>query len=50
MRTLGKAQLRAIIEDAPKRNPDSVMPPFGRHHILDAKEIDRLAEFLHALP
>jgi sulfur-oxidizing protein SoxX len=50
MRSLGRAEIRAIIDDAPKRNPDSVMPPFGRHRILEAKEIERLAEFLHALP
>ena len=49
-RALGKAELRAIIDDATKRNPDSVMPPYGRHRILDAREIDRLTEFLHALP
>jgi sulfur-oxidizing protein SoxX len=50
MRVLGKAGIREIIEDATKRNPDSVMPPYGHHHILDAREIDRIAEFLHGLP
>ena len=50
MRALGKAGIREVIEDATKRNPDSVMPPYGHHLILDAREIDRLAEFLHALP
>ena len=50
MRALGKEELRAIIDDATKRSPDSVMPPFGRHRILDAREIDRLTEYLHALP
>ena len=50
MRALGKQKLREIIEDATRANPDSVMPPFGRHHILDAREIDRLTEFLNALP
>jgi len=50
MRALGMAAIREIIEDATKRNPDSVMPPYGHHRILDAREINRIAEFLHALP
>jgi sulfur-oxidizing protein SoxX len=50
MRALGKQKVREIIEDATQANPDSVMPPFGRHRILDAREIDRLTEFLNALP
>ncbi len=50
MRSLGRDALRDILNDASQRNPDSVMPPFGRHRILDAREIDRLVEFLHALP
>jgi sulfur-oxidizing protein SoxX len=50
MRVLGKAALRETIADPTRANPDTVMPPFGRHHILDAAEIDRLVEFLHALP
>ena len=36
--------------DPTRANPDTVMPPFGRHQILDAAEIERLVEFLHALP
>jgi len=50
MRALGKPSIRAAIDDATRANPDSVMPPYGRHRILDAREIDRLTEFLHALP
>ena len=50
MRSLGRDALREILEDATKRNPDTVMPPYGRHRILTTPEIDRLAEFLHALP
>jgi len=50
MKTLGQDRIREIIDDATKANPDSVMPPFGRHRILDAREISRLAEFLIALP
>ena len=50
MRALGKAALREAIVDPTRANPDTVMPPFGRHRLLDAAEIERLVEFLHALP
>jgi len=50
MRELGRANLRAVIEDPTRANPATVMPPFGRHHILEPAEIDRLVEYLHALP
>ena len=50
MRTLGRAKLRDVIDDPMRANPDTVMPPYGRHRLLDAAEIDKLVEFLHALP
>ena len=50
MRALGKPGIRGAIEDPMRANPDTVMPPFGRHRILEAAEIERLVEFLHALP
>jgi sulfur-oxidizing protein SoxX len=50
MRALGSEKLREILEDATRANPDTVMPPFGRHRILDPREIEQLTEFLHALP
>ena len=50
MRSLGKARLKELIEDPTRANPDTVMPPFGRHRILEGAEIDRLVEYLHALP
>lgn len=50
MRELGRLRLRELIEDPLRANPDSVMPPFGRHRILEAGEIERLVEYLHALP
>ena len=50
MRALGKGALRQALVDPMRANPDTVMPPFGRHHLLDAAEIDRLVEFLNALP
>jgi sulfur-oxidizing protein SoxX len=50
MRTLGKPGLREVLMDPMRANPDTVMPPYGRHHLLETAEIERLVEFLHALP
>ena len=50
MRGIGKAALRSILIDATRANPDTVMPPFGRHRVLDSTEIDRLVDYLYALP
>ena len=44
-----KAALRAQIWDATVANPDSSMPPFGRHDILSEDEIDKVVEFIWAL-
>ena len=43
-------KLRALLEDPTRMVPDTVKPPYGRHRILEAAEIDRLVEFLRALP
>jgi L-cysteine S-thiosulfotransferase len=50
MRALGRARLREIIEDPMKSNPQTLMPPYGRHRLLERAEVERLVEFLHALP
>ena len=50
MRAMGKAAIRASIADPTIANPGTLMPPYGRHRILDEKEIDRIVEFLNALP
>jgi sulfur-oxidizing protein SoxX len=39
-----------MLQDPTAANPDSLMPPFGRHRILENAEIDRIVEFLLALP
>ena len=44
-----KAKLRAQIRDATKLNPQSLMPPFGRHEILTEDEIDKVVEYVHTL-
>jgi sulfur-oxidizing protein SoxA len=50
MRELGKKALREMIADPTASNPATVMPPFGRHRILEAGEIDKLVDYLSALP
>jgi sulfur-oxidizing protein SoxX len=44
-----KAKLRAQIWDSTVSNPNSIMPPFGRHHMLSDKDIDKIADFIHSL-
>lgn len=44
-----KAKLRAQIWDSTVANPNSMMPPFGRHKILSEDEIDKVVEFIHSL-
>ncbi len=44
-----KSKLRAQIWDSTKNNPNSMMPPFGRHAILTEKEIDKVVEFVYSL-
>jgi L-cysteine S-thiosulfotransferase len=42
-----RAELMAIITDETKRNPLSVMPPFGRNLILTEQEINAVVDFLY---
>ena len=44
-----KQALRDQIWDATKRNPNTSMPPFGRHKILTEDEIDKVVEFIWTL-
>jgi sulfur-oxidizing protein SoxX len=41
--------LVAILHDETKRNPQTVMPPFGRNRILTDKEINAIVDFLQTL-
>ena len=41
--------LIAILYDETKRNPQTVMPPFGRNRILTDKEINAIVDFLQTL-
>lgn len=44
-----KAKLRAQIWDSTRSNPNSIMPPFGRHEILTESEIDKVVEYIYSL-
>jgi L-cysteine S-thiosulfotransferase len=42
-----RSELVAIIFDETKRNPLTVMPPFGRNLILTGQEINSVVDFLY---
>jgi sulfur-oxidizing protein SoxX len=42
-----RADLKAIISDETKRNPQTVMPPFKRNLILTDQEIDSIIDYLY---
>ncbi len=44
-----KSKLRSQVWDSTRNNPNSMMPPFGRHEILTEAEIDKVVEFVHSL-
>jgi L-cysteine S-thiosulfotransferase len=41
--------LVAILNDETSRNPQTVMPPFGRNRILTEQEINAIVDFLQTL-
>lgn len=44
-----KAKLRAQIWDATEKNPNSIMPPFGRHEMLSEEQIDLITDYVYSL-
>jgi L-cysteine S-thiosulfotransferase len=44
-----RKDLLAILDDESKRNPLTVMPPFGRNRILTEQEINAIVDFLQTL-
>jgi sulfur-oxidizing protein SoxX len=44
-----RSELVAILTDETRRNPQTVMPPFGRNRILTEREIDAIVDFLQTL-
>jgi sulfur-oxidizing protein SoxX len=44
-----RKDLVAIVTDETQRNPQTVMPPFGRNRILTEQEINAVVDFLQTL-
>ena len=44
-----KAKLKAQIWDATASNPNSIMPPFGKHGMLSKEQIDQIVEYVYTL-
>jgi sulfur-oxidizing protein SoxX len=44
-----RSELVAIVSDETRRNPQTVMPPFGRNRILTDQEINAVVDFLLTL-
>ena len=44
-----RTDLLAILDDETKRNPQTMMPPFGRNRILTDAEINAIVDFLQTL-
>lgn len=44
-----RAKLRAQIYDSTAANPNSIMPPFGRHKVMSDSEIDLVTDYIHSL-
>lgn len=42
-----RKEVSAIIFDETKRNPQTVMPPFGRNLVVTNKEIEEMVDFLY---
>ena len=41
--------LRDQIFDPTAKNPNTIMPPFGKHGILTAEEIEKVTDYVHSL-
>jgi len=46
---LSKEELRSQLVDSTERDPNTMMPPFGKHNILSDEEIDKIVEFVYQL-
>ena len=44
-----RSDLVAILTDESRRNPQTLMPPFGRNRILTEQEINAIVDFLQTL-
>lgn len=48
-RYTNKEDLRKQIWDPMAKNPETSMPPFGKHEILTKSELDKVVEFIWSL-
>ncbi len=44
-----RAKLKEQIADPMKNNPETSMPPYGKHGILTPKELDLVVDYIHGL-
>ncbi len=44
-----KARLKEQLVDPQKFNPDTLMPPYGKHHIISEEDIDNIVAWLYTL-
>lgn len=44
-----RADLVAVLQNEEARNPQTIMPSFGRNLILDHREIEQVVDFLYTL-
>src|SRR5205814_3851353 len=42
-----RSLMRAQIWDPTARNPQTVMPPFGKHKVLTEEEIDAIVDYIY---
>jgi L-cysteine S-thiosulfotransferase len=42
-----RAALRSQLSDPMARNPQTVMPPFGKHKVLTEEEIERIIDYIY---
>jgi sulfur-oxidizing protein SoxX len=44
-----RSVLRAQIWNAADQNPDTIMPPYGKHNILSESEVDLVVDYIRSL-
>lgn len=44
-----RAKLRAQLWDPEANNPDTLMPPYGKHEIISKKDIENIIDWLYTL-
>ena len=44
-----RAELTRQVWDATMANPDTVMPPYGKHGILNEQQIEQVIDYLYSI-